>query len=160
MKNFNLSKIYMITCLITHLKYIGATTLSDIQTRLLQHIYVYRTYNNGKRAIYCSSFEIIKNNHFKIEILEECPCNNQDELDAKERFYIQSIDCVNKNVPSRTLKEYYQDKKDDFKHYYQSVKNNDRFKLKHKCECGADYTLNNKRHHLNTYKHQIKILSN
>jgi len=160
MKNYTKSKIYLITCLLTNLKYVGATTMDSIFTRLLQHIYVYRTYANGKRAIYCTSFEIIKNNNFIIELLEECPCENQDELDAKERYYIQSIECINKNIPSRTLKEYYQDKIDDFKDYYQTVKNNDRFKKRIECECGSYYTLNNKKHHFNTYKHQIKILSN
>jgi hypothetical protein len=83
MKNYTLSKIYMITCLTTDLKYIGATTMVDISTRLLQHIYVFRSYRNGKKAIYCTSFEIIKNNNFKIELLEHYPCNNQDELNAK-----------------------------------------------------------------------------
>jgi hypothetical protein len=161
MKNFSESKIYMITCLITNKKYIGATTMIDISTRLLQHIYVFRSYQNGKKAIYCTSFEIIKNNNFKIELLEYCPCNSQDELDAKERFYIQSIDCINRNIPLRTMKEYYLDKKDNFKNYYQRIKDNDRFKKKYECSCcGAYYTLNNKTHHMKTNKHRIKILSN
>ena len=42
MKNYTLSKLYLITCLITQLKYIGATTLPDINDRLLQHLYFYR----------------------------------------------------------------------------------------------------------------------
>ena len=161
MKNYSLSKIYMITCLTTDLKYIGATTMVDISTRLLQHIYVFRSYQNGKKAIYCTSFEIIKNNNFKIELLEYYPCNNQDELNARERYYIQTINCINRNIPSRTLKEYYIDKKDNFKKYYQKIKNNDRFKKRYECSCcGAYYTINNKRHHVNSNKHRLKLLSN
>jgi len=159
MKNYSLSKIYMITCLTTNLKYIGATTMEHISTRLLQHIYCFRSYSKAKKAIYCTSFEIIKNNNFKIELLEAFPCNNQEELDAKERYYIESIDCVNTKIPRRTYKEYYQDKKDNFKNYYQRIKDNDRFKNKIECDCGFHYTLNNKNHHINTQKH-LKILSN
>ena len=140
MKNYTKSKIYLITCLTTNLRYIGATTMDSIFTRLLQHVYVYRSYSRGKRAIYCSSFEIIKNNNFKIELLEECPCDNQDELDSKERFYIQSMECINKNIPSRTLKEYYQDKIDEYKDYYQKVKDNDQFKKRIDCTFGSYYT--------------------
>ena len=160
MKNFRQSKLYMITCLTTNLKYIGATTKADIYTRLQQHIYYYNRHEEGHANLYCSSFEIIKNDNFKIELLEEYPCNNQEELDTKERYYIQSINCVNKYIPSRTRKEYYVDKIDEFKDYYQKVKDNDRFKKKIECECGCHYTLNNKRHHINTFKHQIKLLSN
>ena len=150
----------MIICLTTNLKYIGATTMPDIYTRLQQHIYHYNHHNEGVADLHCTSFEIIKNDNFKIELLEEYSCNNQEELDTKERFYIQSINCVNKYIPSRTRQEYYVDKIDEFKDYYQKVKDNDRFKKKIKCECGYHYTLNNKRHQFNTFKHQIKILSN
>jgi len=94
-------------------------------------------------------------------LLEHYPCNNQDELNARERHYIQTINCINRNIPSRTIKEYYLDKKDAFKHYYQKIKNNDRFKKKYECSCcGAYYTLNNKQHHVNSRKHRIKLLSN
>jgi hypothetical protein len=157
MKDYSKSKIYLITCLVTDLKYVGATTMYSIFTRLLQHVYAYRTYANGRRVDYCRSFEIIKNNNFKIELLEECPCETQEELDAKERYYIESIECINKNIPSRTLKEYYQDKIHHFKDYYQRVKDNERFKKKILCSCGSYYTLNNKNHHYNTHKHQHKI---
>ena len=157
MKDYSKSKIYLITCLVTDLKYVGATTMDSIFTRLLQHVYAYRTYANGRRVDYCRSFEIIKNNNFKIELLEECPCETQEELDAKERYYIESIECINKNIPSRTLKEYYQDKIHHFKDYYQRVKDNERFKKKILCSCGSYYTLNNKNHHYNTHKHQHKI---
>ena len=157
MKDYSKSKIYLITCLVTDLKYVGATTMDSIFTRLLQHVYAYRTYANGRRVDYCRSFEIIKNNNFKIELLEECPCETQEELDAKERYYIESIECINKNIPSRTLKEYYKDKIHHFKDYYQRVKDNERFKKKILCSCGSYYTLNNKNHHYNTHKHQHKI---
>ena len=139
MKDYSLSKIYMITCKTTNQKYIGATTMEHISTRLLQHIYTYHSYNNGKKAIYCTSFEIIKNNNFKIELLEAFSCNNQDELNQKEAYYIESTDCINKKIPGRTLKKYYQDKKDEFKNYYQRIKDNDRFKHKIECECCGFY---------------------
>jgi len=156
MKDYSLSKIYMITCLTSNKKYIGATTMVDISTRLLQHKYAFTCYQKGKKAIYCTSFEVIKNNNFKIELLEAFSCNNQDELNQKESYYIQNTDCINKKIPGRTYKQYYFDNKDNFKSYYQRIKDNDRFKHKIECTCGLHYTINNKNHHMNSYKHQLQ----
>jgi hypothetical protein len=48
----------------------------------------------------------------EIYLIENYPCNSKQELCKRERHYVETIDCVNKYIPSRTKKEYYQDNKD------------------------------------------------
>ena len=38
--------------------------------------------------------------------MENYPCENKEQLNARERFYIETIECVNKNIPTRTNNEY------------------------------------------------------
>jgi hypothetical protein len=152
--NIKYGNIYKISCNDTDKIYIGSTS-QNLNSRLSQHKYFYNQYLNGKN-IYYSSFEILKNNNYEIHLIEKCPLN---ELKIKEKFYIKYlINVVNKNIPSRKIKEYYLDNIINYKQYYQQIKNNDRFKMLHMCPCGTCYSLNNKQHHLNTLKHK-KIMS-
>ena len=48
----------------------------------------------------------------KIILIENYPCDNKEQLHKQERCWVEKYDCVNKNIPSRTLKEYQ-------KEYYQ-----------------------------------------
>lgn len=49
------------------------------------------------------SREIIKNGDYKIELIEET------EDDSRERYHILNTDCINKQIPGRTQREYYID---------------------------------------------------
>ena len=60
---------------------------------------------------------MLEGKNYKIELLEECPCENIIELRACERKHIMQFkesgrNLVNKNIPNRTIKEYYQDNKE------------------------------------------------
>ena len=148
--------VYCITCLISNKKYIGSTTKEDINHRLVQHLNAYNSFLNHKTE-YCTSFDVIKNRNVMIESLERVSYDEKEELKKRERYFIETMDCVNKNIPSRTLKEYYCDNIEYFKNYYAKHKNHERYKRTHVCECGVFYSLNNKNQHLNTLKHK-KIL--
>jgi hypothetical protein len=101
MVNYNNGKIYKIVCNKTGLIYIGSTTKNTIQTRLKEHEGRFKKNTGGKYTCY----EILKNNDYKIELLEEVNCNSKDELKNKERYYIEKIECVNSVIPGRTRKE-------------------------------------------------------
>lgn len=101
MVNYNNGKIYKIVCNKTGLIYIGSTTKNTIQTRLKEHEARFKKNTGGKYTCY----EILKNNDYKIELLEEVNCNSKDELKNKERYYIEKIECVNSVIPGRTRKE-------------------------------------------------------
>ena len=152
--NIKYGNVYKISCNNTDKIYIGSTT-QNLKSRLSQHEYFYSQYLQGNKQYY-SSFEVLKNNDYEIKLIEICPIN---ELKIKEKYYIKYlINVVNKNIPCRKIKEYYLDNISNYKQYYQKVKNNDRFKILHMCNCGGCYSLNNKQHHLNTLKHK-KIMS-
>ena len=112
------------------------------------------------------SFIIFENNDYDIILIENYPCNNKDELKAQERHYIETLKCVNKNIPGRTLVEYYKDNrdmllekkkkydlenKDKIKQYYESRK--EFLFLKNECPCGGKFATKHKNTHLKTVKH-------
>jgi hypothetical protein len=88
--------IYKLYCLTSGLAYYGSTTKS-IEIRLNGHIQNPTT----------SSEQIIKNNNYKIEVLEELQLQNRTELLNREKYYILNNECINKNIPLRTTKEWY-----------------------------------------------------
>jgi len=106
-------KIYRIVCNETGLCYIGSTT-STLVKRLSKHKSDFKAYLEGNKN-YITSYKIIENNNYDIILLEEFPCENKNQLYKRERFYIESIDCVNKIIPSRTQKEYREDNKEHLK---------------------------------------------
>ena len=88
--------------------YIGST--QNIKNRFTTHKCNYNKYIKNGNIGYCSSFEILKNNNYELIILEEVEYNNLDELKDryfKEREYLeQSENVINKNIPSRSIKEH------------------------------------------------------
>eukprot|EP01050_Picozoa_sp_SAG11_P033001 SAG11_NODE_10994_length_790_cov_20.005789_1_plen_184_part_00 len=105
MVNYNNGKVYKIVCNVTGLIYVGSTTNQFLSRRLLQHLNNYKRYLNGKRR-YITSFKILENNDYDIILLELVNCENKDELHKRERHYIETLDCVNQQIPYRTKAEY------------------------------------------------------
>ena len=112
--------------------YVGSTCQTTLAQRLSEHVSKYKRYMNGKQH-YVTSFEIIKNGDYDMVLLEACSCETKDELHARERHYIESLNCVNKRIMgSKDRKEY--------KHqYYEAHK--EKFK-----EIQKEYNENNKDH--------------
>lgn len=107
MPDYQRGKIYKITS--GDLTYIGSTTEPTLARRLADHVNSYKRWKAGKRRG-CSSYPLIEAGQYEITLIELCPCNTKDELTARERFHIETNICVNKTIPGRTRKEYYQDK--------------------------------------------------
>jgi hypothetical protein len=159
------SKIYKIISPHTDKIYIGSTTEIYLSQRLTKAKNMYKRFLENKHH-YVSSYELFKLGDVEIILIETYPCNSKDELHKKEREYIELNKeiTVNKNIPSRKSKEYYQDNKDFMldkaNKYYENNKDKIREKqnswslLKYKCVCGGDFTNGNKSHHINTDKHQ------
>ena len=111
MPNYQNGKIYKITSLHTDKCYVGSTTLKYLSSRLGGHK------QDLKRGKNVSSKYILEFGNCKIVLLELYPCNSKDELLARERYYIENFDCVNKKIPGRTMKEYVEDNKECIKEY-------------------------------------------
>ena len=100
------SRIYRIVCNDTGKQYYGSTTQS-LAKRLGTHKSKCKMWQEGNHR-YITSFEIIAGGNYDIVLVEECPdIKNKEQLHARERFFIESNECVNKFIPGRTLHEYY-----------------------------------------------------
>ena len=143
MPDYSKSKIYKIVCNITGLVYIGSTC-QTLCGRLQDHKKTYKRYLNEKYH-YVSSFKIIENNSYDIILHEYFFCERKEQLHARERFFIENTECVNKYIPTRTQKEWREDNKEQIKkeksEYY--FKNKEKIRKKQK-EYNKEWSKNNK----------------
>ena len=171
MKDYSKSKIYKIVCNVTGLIYVGSTCEPTLARRLAKHVGSYKIWIKHNKK-YMTSFEIIKSGNYDIILVEECPCETQDQLHKRERHHIETIACVNKANPITTFlekqeykKQYYASNKERLagqtKQYYENNKIHYRehAKEKLKCECGSVFAREGKSVHFKTKKHQDFIKS-
>ena len=123
MPDYQRGKIYKITS--GDLTYIGSTCEPTLAKRLANHVSHYKFWLNGKRAHY-TCIPLIATGQYEITLIELYPCNSKDELTARERFHIETNECVNKVHPGRSKKERYEDTKEivleQRKAYYEANK--------------------------------------
>ena len=174
MPNYQNGKIYCLRSHQTDKIYIGSTTLK-LCTRMAKHRCNYRKSIDGT-----SSKDMLCYDDCYIELLELYPCNSKIELRKKEGEYIRKMDCINKNIPCRTKKEWYNDNKErlllkrakyynenKIKHLEKCKEYNElnkdkiskRFKQKKLCECGSNVNIYNMNRHKKTKKH-LKYIEN
>ena len=110
-------KIYKITCLKTGLIYIGSTTKIILEHRLVRHVEDFQILKYFGGGYYMTSFKIIENEDFQIELVEDCSCNTKEELLRREQHFIKSLVCVNKVIPLQTRAEYRISNQDKIKAY-------------------------------------------
>jgi len=96
--------------------YYGSTSERLIGKRLAHHRANYKKWCNGKGGC-CKSFDIIKNGDYDISLVEKVYYEEKVELHRRERWYIENNECVNKNVPTRTGKEYREEHKEERNEY-------------------------------------------
>ena len=104
-------KIYKIYNTVNDDIYVGSTTLKLCE-RMRDHRYCI---NNKTRQHYPLYKAFIEHGveHFFIELLEKCPCNDIEELRRKEGEYIRSLKpTMNRFVAGRTRQEYHNDNKE------------------------------------------------
>ena len=181
MVNYQLGKIYKLHCNVTTKDYYGSTCLS-LQERLSSHVSKHRRFVNGKVGTenYCRAFLILDNNNYTITLVENFPCDSKDELETRERYFIENHDCVNKQHPTRgkdkefkkkymeeyriinkeklndqSLDYYYahKDKINEQSNDYK-LKNKDKLETKILCECGSMVQYRFKNAHKKSLKHQ------
>ena len=137
MVNYNFGKIYKIEPIVDHDEgdiYIGSTTKQYLSQRLDTHRSKYKQWKNGKYSK-VRVFEIFDKycvSNCQIVLIETVNAESKDELLAREKHYIKSFKCVNKCIPGRTKKEYYQDNNDTIKEKTLSIKKTIKKKYKYK----------------------------
>ena len=128
-------KIYKLISNQTEDVYYGSTIESKLTNRLSKHRTDYKSWLNEKYH-YMTSYEIVKYDDAKIILVENFPCNTKYELCAREQYFIDNNDCINKNKAPTGLetaeykKHYYQNNKEKIIQYYQE--NRDVIIEKHK----------------------------
>lgn len=128
MVNYQNGKIYRIVCNVTGLQYIGSTT-QPLSKRLSGHKVHHSQWKAGK-AHYITVFKVIEGGDVDIVLIENAPSENKEELHRAERKWIESSDCVNKSIPTRSDKEWREANTDKL-HQYMKVyaqKNADKIK--------------------------------
>jgi hypothetical protein len=116
MPDYTKGKIYKIYSPTKNLMYIGSTT-RNIAQRMAEHVSHFKRYKNGKGNLF-TSFKILECEDYKIELIENYPCNNSQQLTKKEGEHIKILDCVNKKIEGRTE----EDKKEQKKEYIEANK--------------------------------------
>ena len=107
MPNYQNSKIYkLINDEMPNKIYYGSTAQKYLCSRLATHKQDSKKRKNRSK-------ELFEYGKVKIILVENYPCNNKLELLQREKFYIVNNKCINKSIPTRTQKEYYQDNKQE-----------------------------------------------
>jgi hypothetical protein len=148
-KIYKSGKIYAIKTENSDDIYIGST-IKTLNTRLKEHALRYSKYLNGEYH-FITSFDILKQEDFYIQLLEEHKDITRKELEKHEGEHIKKLKCVNKIVVGRTMQEYYLDNKDKI------IEQTKTYKLNHKDEIAekhkAWYEANKQKALENSKKH-------
>lgn len=99
--------------------YIGSTT-QRLSKRKSEH---------KKKNHMCMSKEIINEPDCDIILIEKYPCECKEELHSRERYWIENTECINKIIPLRTKKEYYEDNKEKIKAQAKEYREHNRDKI-------------------------------
>jgi ribosome-interacting GTPase 1 len=167
-KDYSKGKIYKIEPICDHDEheiYIGSTTKEYLSQRMVGHRQDY-TLKKRKTTAF-KLFDKYGIENCNIILLESVNANNYNELVAREAHYIKTLKCVNKVIPLRTDREYYDDNRDYCIQYEKNyrAKNAEKIKerkkiycqLVYNCDCGSVCRVNVKAVHFKTKKHQTYL---
>lgn len=118
MVNYNNGKIYKIEPKCEHEEgdvYIGSTTKNYLSQRMNNHRSMYKRWKNEKVNKHVRSYDLFDKyglENCEIILVEIVNCETKEQLHAREKYYIKSMQCVNKTIPLRTSTEYYESIKD------------------------------------------------
>lgn len=163
MKDYSKGKIYRLICNTTDKQYIGST-VQVLSQRLGIHKSSFKRFIAGKSTQALTSFDILFENNYSIILVEDYPCNNKDELMRRERYFIETTPCVNKNRPAQTQEEkdsYKIKYREDSDHLIKMIQYQTRYRHNNLekarantvCQCGGHFQHKNKTVHFKSIKH-------
>jgi len=107
MKDYSTAKIYKI---VGGDKTYYGSTLQPLYKRFSSHKGNKKQYDCGESNNYCGSYAVLCEPDCAIYLVEAMPtCANREELNARERYYVENNECTNKYIPGRTDKEWESD---------------------------------------------------
>ena len=103
MSNFQNGKIYKVVNNLNSEIYVGSTTM-DLDKRMIKHKC------DAKQRPHLSKFYTYMNDtgidNFEIELIEDYPCETQEELRKREGKVIKAMATLNQRIAGRTPAEY------------------------------------------------------
>ena len=151
--NYNLGKIYKISCLATGKQFIGATTKAQLASRLAELKLNYRKFLDGRIKFKSPVFDVLEGENCVIELIEECPCESKNQLNTRLVHHIKQNECINKVIPTllpknEAAKKYREENKKEI-----AQKKKEYRTTKVQCECGCLMTHGHESEHRRTNKH-------
>ena len=137
MPDYNNGRIYTVRCRTDNsLINVGSTTMP-----LSKRFQLHKT--NKSCALYKHIQEKCNGDwsDWYIELYEEYPCDNKEQLNKREGEIQRELGTINKNKAGRTLKEYYTDNKDIILEYQKQYRSNNKNTI---LEYQNKYRSNNK----------------
>jgi hypothetical protein len=132
--------IYKIACNETGEVYYGSTQQS-LNIRISKHKSKCKAWKETNGRDYISSFQIIDRGNYSYSLIETVECEDKRQLEARERFYIENNECINKYIPCRTNKEYREANKENLKEQHKAYYEANKEKIK---ECSKVFWEQNK----------------
>ena len=167
--DYSKGKIYSIRNTIDDDIYVGST-VRPLYKRLQAHRSCVKNNRLQCLNLYTKMKELGME-HFYIELVEECPCENVEQLKRREGQVIREIATLNMCIAGRSKQEYdkeYRENNKDKKHqqyrnYYEQ--NTDKVKQQinawasrpYVCECGETIRRDSLNKHLKSTKHKTLL---
>ena len=169
MPDYSKAKIYQVKNYIDDEIYVGSTC-ETLARRMTKHRYDVQRNSSLK-----TKFEEHGADKFYIELIEDYPCSNKQELLAREGHFIRERGTINKRIAGRSSKQWHEENKEEQaiqqnKYYEEHIevirarnkawdeRNRDKIhELKNTlclCECGLYYTHTNKNRHMRSLPHK------
>jgi len=169
-------RIYKILNYIDDDIYVGSTC-QPLSKRMAKHRSSINSTTKGHRALYAKMRELGVE-QFYIELIEECPCDNKEQLHKREGEFIREFGTLNHVISGRSKKEYYEANKEvqskaqkeryilnkervqecirkyNQEHVTEIKAAYDKWNTKCDCPCGGKHTKAHTQLHFKTKMHQ------
>ena len=130
-KDFKNGRIYCIRNHICDDIYIGSTT-QPLSKRMQKHRESIYSKRDGNMLLYQKMREIGKQRFF-IELYEECPCKNIEQLRKREGEVIRELKpTINTRIENRTVQEWREDNKQKMQEWHKQNREEHKEELKDK----------------------------
>ena len=103
MNKYSNSIVYKITNNLYNETYYGST-IQTLKDRIKEHKRHFNRFLDDKTN-WCQSYQIIMDGNYKVEKVEDFPCNSLRELLQREDYYILNYDNINQNRSHNTPEE-------------------------------------------------------
>jgi group I intron endonuclease len=152
MVNYANGQIYKLVNNVDDEIYIGSTC-GTLRLRKCGH--KSKAKKDTERRVYKHLNEIGWDN-VDIILIEACDCQNKDELHRRERYWIDTLNSsLNKVLPTRTQKEYYEDNKETIEEQQKAYRETHKEEMKTWREANKEVIAEQKKQHYEDNKEVI-----